>query len=94
MLIGVNQCAGVTDFRPGLGNIVFQGNQREACGQVEIKNDNNPESNEVFMVTFFATNLVIPQPPDRPAPIAEVTIIDDDGKSDYVYIRHLLHDEL
>ena len=77
-----------------MGAITFQGDQREACGQVEIKNDNNPESNEVFMVTFFATNLVIPQPPDQPPPIAEVTIIDDDGKSDHVHIWHLLHAEL
>ena len=50
-----------------------------ACGQVRIKDDNNPESPEVFMVTFRPSNLVRPTPPDR-APIAEVTIIDDDRK--------------
>ena len=60
--------------------VVFEPDQSEACGQVRIKNDNNPESPEVFMVTFMAANLVIPRPPDLPPPVAEVTIIDDDRR--------------
>ena len=31
------------------------------------------------MVTFTASNLVIPRPPNLPLPVAEVTIIDDDS---------------
>ena len=61
--------------------ITFPGDRHTACGEVLIKDDNNPENDEVFMVTFRATNLVIPRP-DLPDPIAEVTIIDDDGQSD------------
>ena len=49
-----------TDFQPGLGTVVFQPNDREACGQVRIKDDDTPESPEVFMVTFMPSNLVIP----------------------------------
>ena len=68
-----------TDFQSGLGNVTFQPTDREACGQVQIKNDNDPENPEVFMVTFRPANLVIPPPPDFQPPVAEVTIIDDDG---------------
>ena len=35
--------------------------QFEACEQVQINNDNDPESSEVFMVTFKPAN---PRPPD------------------------------
>ena len=69
------------DFQPGLRTIIFPGGSSKTCGEVPIKNDNNPENNEVFMVTFRAENLVIPPRPDLPAPVAEVTIIDDDRKS-------------
>ena len=68
-----------TDFQPGLGSVVFQPNDTEACGQVRIKDDDAPEGPEVFMVTFTPSNLVIPRPPDLPPPVAEVTIIDDDS---------------
>ena len=68
-----------TDFQPGFGSVVFQPTDREACGQIRIKDDDNPENPEVFMVTFRPANLVIPPPPDLPSPVAEVTIIDDDG---------------
>ena len=67
-----------TDFESGFGMLVFQPDDREACGQIRIKDDNDPETPEVFMVTFRASNLVIPQRPDLPPPVAEVTIIDDD----------------
>ena len=60
--------------------VIFASDQSEACGQVRIKDDNNPESPEVFKVTFRPANLVIPRPPDLLSPIAEVTIIDDDCK--------------
>ena len=62
-----------------MGTVVFQPNDTEACGQVRIKDDDDPENPEVFMVTFTASNLVIPRPPDLPPPVAEVTIIDDDS---------------
>ena len=67
-----------TDFQPGFGIVVFQPNDREACGQVQIKDDDTPEGPEVFMVTFTPSNLVIPRP-DLSSPVAEVTIIDDDS---------------
>jgi hypothetical protein len=68
-----------TDFQPGFGTVVFRPNDTEACGQVPIKDDTDPENPEVFMVTFMASNLIIPRPRDLPLPIAEVTIIDDDS---------------
>ena len=70
----------LTDFESGFGTVVFEPNQTTACGQVRLKNDDDPESPEVFMVTFTAANLQIPRRPDVPRPVAEVTIIDDDGK--------------
>ena len=69
-----------SDFQSGFGSVTFAPDQSEACGQVRIKDDNDPETPEVFMVTFRPANLVIPRPPDLPPPVAEVTIIDDDGK--------------
>ena len=76
-----------SDFRPGFGMVIFAPNQTEACGMVEIKNDDDPETPEVFMVTFEASNLVIPPRTDLPPPIAEVTIIDDDS----MYINYVCH---
>ena len=62
-----------------MGTVVFRPNDTEACGQVVIKDDNTPESPEVFMVTFTVPDLVIPRPPELEPPVAEVTIIDDDS---------------
>ena len=68
-----------TDFEPVVGSVIFQPDQSVACGQVPIKDDDNPESSEVFIVTFVPVNLVISTPSDQ-MPVAEVTILDDDCK--------------
>lgn len=68
-----------TDFEPRVETIVFQPNQSVACAQVPIKDDSNPESPEIFIVTFSPVNPDIPRPPDQ-MQIAEVTIVDDDRK--------------
>lgn len=80
-----------TDFEPGLSTVVFGPEQTLACGQVPIIDDDNPETPEVFMVTFSPVNLEIPPRPNATMVVAEVTIIDDDEEIGMFILVALVH---